>query len=80
MRGATDLGLQVAGEAAHKGVHDIDLALGKPGAASGWLAVALATEHAWQSGEPQMIAAREHALSLAVVRPTAPANEMEMEQ
>ncbi|CDY76725.1 hypothetical protein BGLT_05810 [Caballeronia glathei] len=80
VRGATDLGLQVAGEAAHKGVHDIDLALGKPGAASGWLAVALATEHAWQSGEPQMIAAREHALSLAVVRPTAPANEMEMEQ
>jgi hypothetical protein len=76
----TELGLKLGEEEGFPGIHDIDLALGKPGAAAGWLAAALATEHAWQSGEPQMIAVREQAFSVAVVRPVSQGNEMEIEQ
>ncbi|WP_420997243.1 hypothetical protein ACKI2N_033450 [Cupriavidus sp. 30B13] len=59
------------------GVHDIDAALGNPGVASAWIAAALAIEQAQQSNAPQLIACREGALRLAVVRPVAPQSESE---
>lgn len=75
----TELGLKLGEQQGFSGIHDIDLALGQPGAAAGWLAAALATEYAWQSGEPQMIAVREQAFRVAVVRPASRGNEMETE-
>ena len=84
LRVASELGPGLGGDGGKvgdfSGIHDIDGALGKSGAAAGWLAAALATEHAWQSGEPQLIAIREHAFSLAVVRPASQDNELEIEQ
>ncbi|WP_144444192.1 hypothetical protein [Caballeronia arationis] len=76
----TELGLKLGEQEGFSGIHDIDIALGQPGEAAGWLAVALATEHAWQSGKPQMIAVREKAFSVAVVRPASRGNEMEFAQ
>jgi hypothetical protein len=51
------------------GVHDIDAALGHPGSATGWLALALAVEHAVQNNHPQLAAWREGTLRFAVVQP-----------
>jgi len=62
------------------GIHDIDLALGNPGAAGAWLAVALAIERAWRTAEPQLVLTRENALRLAVVQPIAYEHDMEIIQ
>ncbi|WP_432257347.1 hypothetical protein [Cupriavidus sp. TMH.W2] len=66
-----EVALGAAREDALPGVHDIDTAIGNPGAAAGWFATALAIEQAQQTRSPQLIACREHALRLAVVRPVA---------
>ncbi|GLU33740.1 hypothetical protein Busp01_35820 [Trinickia caryophylli] len=57
------------------GLHDIDTALGNPGVCAGWLAVALAIEHAEQTGVPQFTAWRERSLRLAVAQPAAVSKE-----
>ncbi len=51
------------------GFHDIDLAIGHAGVADAWLAIALAAEHAVQSGNPQAVATRRGDLRVAVVQP-----------
>ncbi|CAG4928522.1 hypothetical protein [Paraburkholderia saeva] len=51
-----------------EGFHDIDPAIGHAGIADAWLAVALAAEHAVNTGEPQMVVSRQHAMRLAVVQ------------
>lgn len=59
------------------GIHDIDIALGNPGVAAGWLAAALAIEHAAQVNVPQLIAWREGSLRLAIAQPMTPTGETE---
>ncbi len=54
------------------GVHDIDAALGNPGAATPWLAAALAVENARQRGEPQLIACKEARLAWQSYAPGLP--------
>ncbi|WP_254617416.1 hypothetical protein [Burkholderia metallica] len=51
------------------GFHDMDLAIGHAGGAAAWLAIALAAEHAVQSGTAQAIATRGRELRVAVVQP-----------
>ena len=51
-----------------EGFHDIDLAIGHAGIADAWLAVALAAEHAVNTGDPQVVVSRHHAMRLAVVQ------------
>jgi hypothetical protein len=67
----SEVALRAAREDELPGVHDIDTAIGNPGAAAGWFATALAIEQAQQTQAPQLIACRERALRLAVVRPVA---------
>ncbi|WP_250516514.1 hypothetical protein [Caballeronia sp. INDeC2] len=62
------------------GVHDIDLALGQPGYASGWLALALSLEHATKTEKPQLAAWREGALHFAVVQPTVRPHQSEVKE
>jgi hypothetical protein len=57
--------------------HDLDIALGYPGTAASWLAVALATENALQSNTPQLIAVRESGLRLAVIQPAGQRHRQE---
>ncbi|MFM0327863.1 hypothetical protein [Caballeronia glebae] len=66
----SDLKLGVSSGNDLSGVHDVDLALGEPGCASGWLALALSLEHAKKTNKPQLVAWREGALHFAVVQPT----------
>lgn len=73
----SDIALGAAQTGDLAGVHDIDAALGNPGAATPWLAAALAVENARQRGEPQLIACKGSTLSLAVVRPPACRKERE---
>lgn len=80
LRVASASGSESAEDAPLSAMHDIDIALGDAGAARDWLATALAIEHAWQSGEPQLIAVRERAFSAAVVKPPAGRREMDIEQ
>jgi len=75
IQSATDLSLGISGTESLSGIHDIDKALGNPGVAAGWLAAALAIEHAAQSGKPQLIVWREGSLRLAVAQPAAKAIE-----
>ena len=77
LQSMSDLSLGVSQTEALSGIHDIDTALGDPGVAAGWLAVALAIEHAAQSGGPQLIAWREGSLRLAVAQPVKQESEME---
>jgi hypothetical protein len=71
------LGLQASKTKDFAGIHDIDRALGNPGTAAAWLSVALASEHAWRTIEPQLVLARENLLRLAVVQPVANDHQME---
>jgi hypothetical protein len=64
-----ELGLQASKTEDFAGIHDIDRALGNPGTAAAWLSIALASEHAWRTIEPQLVLARENSLWLAVVQP-----------
>ncbi|WP_245616730.1 hypothetical protein [Paraburkholderia acidipaludis] len=57
------------------GVHDIDTALGNPGACAGWLAAALAIEHAGKTGGPQLMAWRAGSLYFAVAKSLAHSKE-----
>jgi len=77
IQGTSDLSLGISQTENLAGIHDIDKALGNPGVAAGWLAVALAIEHAVQSGRPQLIAWREGSLRLAVAQPAAKTIEVE---
>lgn len=62
-----------------EGFHDIDLAIGHAGIADAWLTVALAAEHVVNTGKPQAVVSRQHAIRLAVVQPfPAPAGERAM--
>lgn len=74
---ASDLSLGVLQADNFAGIHDIDLALGYPGVAAGWLATALAIEHALQTDGPQLISWRERSLRLAIAQPITPADETE---
>ena len=47
----------------------IDVAMGNPGVAAGWLALVLAIEHAAMTGKPQLMATRENTLRLAIAQP-----------
>ncbi|KAK42403.1 hypothetical protein BG58_03735 [Caballeronia jiangsuensis] len=62
------------------GVHDVDLALGQPGCASGWLALALSLEHAVKTDKPQLVAWREGALHFAVVQPFVRPHQSEVKE
>ncbi|WP_354685088.1 hypothetical protein [Cupriavidus necator] len=77
LKHASDVRLGAAQADGLPGVHDIDVALGNPGVAGPWFAAALAIEHAQQSHTPQLIACREGALRLAVVRPVEQQSEPE---
>jgi hypothetical protein len=77
IQSTSDLSLGISRTEDLSGIHDIDKALGNPGIAAGWLAAALAIEHAAQSGKPQLIAWREGSLRLAVAQPAAKAIEVE---
>jgi hypothetical protein len=84
IQSASDLSLGVSKTDALCGIHDVDVALGHPGIAAGWLAVALAVEHARQINKPQLVVWREQSMRIAVAQPTAleavaPAVEAEME-
>ncbi|CAE6790066.1 hypothetical protein R69927_06355 [Paraburkholderia domus] len=74
---ASDLSLGLAKADDFAGIHDLDVALGCPGIAAGWLATALAIEHAAQTNGPQLIAWREGSLRLAIAQPMTPAGEAE---
>jgi hypothetical protein len=74
---ASDLKLGIASSEDLSGTHNVDTALGHPGAAASWLTAAIAIENAKQNQEPQMIVCREGALRLAVVQPIANDNEAE---
>lgn len=80
LKNSADLALQASKAEDFAGIHDIDRALGNPGTAGAWLAVALAIERAWQTAEPQLVLARENALRLAVVQPIAYEHDMEIIQ
>lgn len=71
----SDLALAVSDTDDLAGIHDIDVAVGDAGVASGWLATALAIEHASNTGKPQLVGNRQNTLRLAVVQPAAEANE-----
>ena len=77
LKGGSGVELGAAQKDGLPGVHDIDAALGYPGVAASWFAVALAIEHAGQNSDPQLIACREGAMRLAVVRPVAHQGETE---
>ncbi|WP_246184168.1 hypothetical protein [Paraburkholderia bonniea] len=78
VQGASNLAFGVSQTEALSGIHDIDAALGHPGVASGWLACALALEHAAQSSTPQLIACREGTLRLAIAQPATPASHKDL--
>jgi hypothetical protein len=78
LKDSADLELQASKKEDFAGIHDIDRALGNPGAAGAWLAVALAIERAWRSTEPQLVLAAENALRLAVVQSIADEHDMEI--
>jgi hypothetical protein len=80
LKNSADLELQASKTEDFAGIHDIDRALGNPGAAGAWLAVALAIERAWQTTEPQLVLTRENTLRLAVVQPLAYEHDMEIIQ
>lgn len=65
---ASDAGLGVSQIEGFAGVHDVDFAIGHPGVSAGWLAMALGVEHGVETGSPQLIAWREEAQRLAVIR------------
>lgn len=73
---ASDMKLALSQAAELAGVHDVDTALGNAGVCAGWLAAALAIEHAEQAGAPQLIAWRENALHFAVAQPAPPSKEL----
>jgi len=77
IQSTSDLSLGISQTVNLSGIHDIDRALGNSGVAAGWLAAALAIEHAAQSGKPQLIAWREGSLRLAVAQPPMKAIEVE---
>jgi hypothetical protein len=74
VQAASDLSLGVSRTDKLSGIHDVDVALGHSGAAAGWLAVALAIEHAEQYGKPQLATYREGTLRFGVVQPLPQAN------
>jgi hypothetical protein len=53
------------------GLHDLDIALGRTGCASAWLALALSLEHAVQTRRPQLVAWRNGSLHFSIVQPVA---------
>lgn len=60
----------VSNTAGLSGQHDIDAAIGTTGLAAEWLAVCLATEHAGQTGTPQLISTEQAGqITLAVITP-----------
>jgi hypothetical protein len=69
VQAASDVSLGVSRTDELSGIHDVDVALGHSGAAAGWLAVALAIEHAEQDGKPQLAAYRDGTLRFSVVQP-----------
>lgn len=66
---SSELELGASGSDELSGFHDLDLAMGHAGVADAWLAIALAVEHAAQSGQPQAVVTRGHDLRFAVVQP-----------
>ncbi|MFL9996526.1 hypothetical protein PQR34_36100 [Paraburkholderia sediminicola] len=76
-KAVSDLGLAVAKAEEPAGVHDIDTALGRAGDAAGWLAIALAVEHASETGTPQLVCTRQGSIRMAVVRPAEQSNQAE---
>lgn len=77
LNNASDFSTSISQSTDFAGVHDIDVALGHPGVAAGWLATALAIEHAEQTNEPQLIAWRDGSLRLAIAQPMTPVDEAE---
>jgi hypothetical protein len=69
VQAASDLSLGISKSDQLSGIHDIDVAIGDPGVAAGWLALVLAIEHAEMTGKPQLMATRESTLRLAIARP-----------
>jgi hypothetical protein len=70
MQASTDLSLGRSQTSDLCDIHNIDNAIGDPGVASAWLAIALAAEHAAETAKPQLVVSRQHTLRLAVVQPS----------
>jgi hypothetical protein len=69
LQASSDLSMAVSESENFAGIHDIDTAIGDAGIASGWLAIALAAEHASRTGVAQLVMTRQGTLRFAVVRP-----------
>ena len=74
----SDLSLGISQSDELSGVHDIDVAVGNPGVAAGWLALVLAIEHAAMTGKPQLMATRENTLRLAIAQPATGSSKVEL--
>jgi hypothetical protein len=77
VQAASDLSLGISQSDELSGIHDIDVAMGDPGVAAGWLALVLAVEHAAMTGKPQLMATREGALRLAITQPAKEQGKVE---
>ncbi len=77
LKASSDLESGISLTDSFSGVHDVDMAIGNPGATAAWLAIALAAEHAAQTTTPQLVASREHSLRLVVVQPPRHITETE---
>jgi hypothetical protein len=71
-KAATDMALGVSSDDASAGIYDIDAAIGQPGIASDWLAIALAVEHVAHAQAPQLAASGQDVLRMAVIQPATP--------
>jgi hypothetical protein len=69
LSGSPDAPLAASQMDGYGGIYNVDLAVGNAGAASAWLAAALAIEWTWRSRRPQLVAARENSLRFAVIQP-----------
>lgn len=78
VRVVSDLSFGIAQTDELSGIHDIDVAIGNPGTTAGWLAMALAVEHAAKIGKPQWIASRKNTLWLAIAQPVIQVGDVEL--
>jgi hypothetical protein len=77
VQAASDLSLGISKSDQLSGIHDIDVAIGDPGVAAGWLALVLAIEHAAMTGKPQLMATGKSTLRLAVAQPATGSKKVE---
>jgi len=76
-KAASDLDLAVVRAEEPAGVHVIDAARGSMSGAASWLALALAAEHASETGTSQLVCIRQNSIRMAVVQPAEQFNQAE---